>query len=307
MHYSQNPSKTFTIIITGLLAILFIISMAFDPNSQPVFSSDKLAKVGKTYVTKDDLTFSYRKLAQYISSQNPQIPENQLIAIIDKEIWPFIHNNYAIQDLMNEYHYTVPDTKFQDFLINNNAFKYNGTFSKKIFTDYLKRMNINFSFFSKDLKRQMLHDAFQKNIEVAFEFSNAEKEIIRLSAHHNRSLIYKIIDPKKINITKPISEKDIKAYFDLHQTEFIVPEKNQFQFTLIKPNYRDTSSNYQRDDLLKFYQEHSDRYMNQSKYRIKLIHINKDETQKLDQQSLDLVKAYMYATERNPFLEKIIE
>ena len=109
MHYSQNPSKTFTIIITGLLAILFIVSMAFDPNSQPVFSSDKLAKVGKTYVTKDDLTFSYRKLAQYITAENPQIPENQLVAIIDKEIWPFIHNNYGIQDLMNEYHYTVPD------------------------------------------------------------------------------------------------------------------------------------------------------------------------------------------------------
>ena len=33
---------------------------------------------------------------------------------------------------------------------------------------------------------------------------NAEKELIRLATHHNRSLIYKIIDPKKIKITKTL-------------------------------------------------------------------------------------------------------
>ncbi len=304
MNKTLNSKQYVPILVTGFLAVMFIASMVLDLNSQTFLVKGKVATVGRVPITKDHLTYSYRKLAQIVMTQNPQITPESFNTILEKDLWSFIQSRYAMTSLMKQFHYRVPKEEVKNILKRTESFlDEDGVIQESKIKHYLSKMKYAFKDFYEDIEQQILYDQLYQTLADSTQWTQAENEQFLKIASNQKSVIYRTF---KVNQFDPISQpthQAIQTFYSENKTQFVIPELYQFVYTKIKPkiNYKQTVS---QKALREFYNQHLDQYQVPPKVKLRKLHVYPSKSQ-MNQHDLTAI-ASTNQDIKNHLLEQIV-
>lgn len=212
--------------------------------------SGAVAKVGDVSISSRELQATYSRLFnQYSQMLKGQFDQEQAQKMgLDKQALRQLVNEALLINLANSYNLVVDDSEVAASLQQQDPFFENGIFSKSLYIDVLKQNRLTPTEYESDLRKMLL---IQKVLAL-FPIKTAplEKEAFETALGIADKIEYKILTPD--SVTVDTSESKLKAYWEMHQNDYLTPRAYKVAYFL-QPTARATYS----DEALKtYYDEH---------------------------------------------------
>ncbi|MDO8437806.1 MAG: SurA N-terminal domain-containing protein [Nitrosomonadaceae bacterium] len=153
---------------------------------------------------------------------------------------------------------TVLDPQLVEVIQDIAAFQQDGAFSNQRYEELLREQGMTPLMFETRVRQEMLQqqliDAYTRN---SFVPDTVAERVMRLSEEQREvSLIQ--IQPEQFLAQMRPDDAAIKSYYDLHQTEFQVPEQVRVEYLVLSLDDLAKQMQVNVDETRKYFEEHKD-------------------------------------------------
>ena len=153
---------------------------------------------------------------------------------------------------------TVLDPQLVDLIQGIGAFQQDGAFSKKSYEELLRDQGMTPLVFEERVRQEMLQqqliDAYTRN---GFVPDTVAERVLSLS-EEKREVSMIRIQPEQFLAQMRPNDAAIKSYYDLHQTEFQVPEQVRVEYLVLSLDELAKQIRVEADETRKYFEEHKD-------------------------------------------------
>ena len=153
---------------------------------------------------------------------------------------------------------TVLDPQLVDLIQGIGAFQQDGAFSKSRYEELLRDQGMNPLVFEERVRQEMLQqqliDAYTRN---GFVPDTVAERVLSLS-EEKREVSMIRIQPEQFLAQMRPNDAAIKSYYDLHQTEFQVPEQVRVEYLVLSLDELAKQIRVEADETRKYFEEHKD-------------------------------------------------
>jgi peptidyl-prolyl cis-trans isomerase D len=153
---------------------------------------------------------------------------------------------------------TVLDPQLVDLIQGIGAFQQDGAFSKNRYEELLRDQGMNPLVFEERVRQEMLQqqliDAYTRN---GFVPDTVAERVLSLS-EEKREVSMIRIQPEQFLAQMRPDDAAIKSYYDLHQTEFQVPEQVRVEYLVLSLDELAKQIRVDADETKKYFEEHKD-------------------------------------------------
>ena len=153
---------------------------------------------------------------------------------------------------------TVLDPQLVDLIQGIGAFQQDGAFSKSRYEELLRDQGMNPLVFEERVRQEMLQqqliDAYTRN---GFVSDTVAERVLSLS-EEKREVSMIRIQPEQFLAQMRPNDAAIKSYYDLHQTEFQVPEQVRVEYLVLSLDELAKQIRVEADETRKYFEEHKD-------------------------------------------------
>ena len=153
---------------------------------------------------------------------------------------------------------TVLDPQLVDLIQGIGAFQQDGAFSKKSYEELLRDQGMTPLVFEERVRQEMLQqqliDAYTRN---GFVPDTVAERVLSLSVEKREVSMIRIQPEQFLAQMRP-NDAAIKSYYDLHQTEFQVPEQVRVEYLVLSLDELAKQIRVEADETRKYFEEHKD-------------------------------------------------
>ena len=153
---------------------------------------------------------------------------------------------------------TVLDPQLVDLIQGIGAFQQDGAFSKNRYEELLRDQGMNPLVFEERVRQEMLQqqliDAYTRN---GFVPDTVAERVLSLS-EEKREVSMIRIQPEQFLAQMRPDDAAIKSYYDLHQTEFQVPEQVRVEYLVLSLDELAKQIRVDADETRKYFEEQKD-------------------------------------------------
>ncbi|MEI8385060.1 MAG: SurA N-terminal domain-containing protein [Nitrosomonadaceae bacterium] len=153
---------------------------------------------------------------------------------------------------------TVLDPQLVDLIQGIGAFQQDGAFSKKRYEELLRDQGMTPLVFEERVRQEMLQqqliDAYTRN---GFVPDTVAERVLRLSEEKREVSMVQIQPEQYVAQMRP-DDSAIKSYYDLHQTEFQVPEQVRVEYLVLSLDELAKQIRVDANEIRKYFEEHKD-------------------------------------------------
>ena len=153
---------------------------------------------------------------------------------------------------------TVLDPQLVDLIQGIGAFQQDGAFSKKSYEELLRDQGMTPLVFEERVRQEMLQqqliDAYTRN---GFVPDTVAERVLSLS-EEKREVSMIRIQPEQFLAQMRPDDAAIKSYYDLHQTEFQVPEQVRVEYLVLSLDELAKQIRVDADETRKYFEEQKD-------------------------------------------------
>ncbi len=230
----QKTQGWFAWVIIALIAVVFVFwGMS---GSLLGASEEVVVKVNGNKITTQDLQLTYERLAQ----------QQQLAQLLSGIEQPTINEamlrNQALQALVHE-HVLSKQAEKQGFAISREQvdsllvmmpqFQINGEFSPQQYEQVIRQLHFTPSSFRDAVKDEMLITQAESSLTdsiflLPYQINNAVALV-----NQSRDIQYVIFNGKDFKKNVKVTDENIKAYYNSHQSEFMTEEKIDIAYVML--------------------------------------------------------------------------
>jgi len=195
----------------------------------------------------------------YSRLQN-QLGENAETKMVKQDIRRLLIQRIALIQSISKLGFQVNDEQVAQTILQIPAFQVEGRFSKDRFQEVLRQNSLSEANIRSELKEEILLRQLEQGIaQSSFSLKNELKGLIGL-LEQKRDIGYVIVPSKKYQAEIKLDPKDVQAYYEEHQSDFILPE--QVSLSYVELSVEDLAKAIQLDEitLKKHYEEHISAY-----------------------------------------------
>ncbi len=153
---------------------------------------------------------------------------------------------------------TVLDPQLVEVIQGIGAFQQDGAFSNKRYEELLREQGMTPLVFEARVRQEMLQqqliDAYTRN---GFVPDTVAERVMRLSEEQREVSLVRIQPEQFLAQMRP-DDAAIKSYYDLHQTEFQVPEQVRVEYLVLSLDELAKQIQVNADETRKYFEEHKD-------------------------------------------------
>lgn len=170
--------------------------------------------------TKSAMSAAYRQDGDF---------QNQLR---NQALTNLINNKILLQSLKKMGFY-IGQAQLQQFLLHVPAFQVNGQFSEARFEQFLSAMSYSPEQFIAKLNNELIINQFTAGIVSSnFALPNEVNNAIQF-LRQTRDIGYIVLDPETVGSVTPITENEMRAYYNSHHQQFTTPAKVSLEYVLL--------------------------------------------------------------------------
>ena len=251
----KNLSKTFVWI---LMALLFVGLAGFGAIN--VSGTNRtLATVGTAEVTVDEYARALQQEQRAIQAQAGQaIPLSQLIAMgVDRGVLSGLVAAAALDNEMNTLGLSVGDDTLLTEITKINAFKgSDGSFSRDSYKYALQNAGLSEAEFEADMRAETTRTLVQGAILSGTKMPAVMGKTLTDYIGARRSFSYvRLSESDLVLTTVEPTEDELKAYYDAHPEDFVLPETKVLTYVTLRPDALVDEVEVDEDALRQLYAE----------------------------------------------------
>ncbi len=251
----KNLSKTFVWI---LMALLFVGLAGFGAIN--VSGTNRtLATVGTAEVTVDEYARALQQEQRAIQAQAGQaIPLSQLIAMgVDRGVLSGLVAAAALDNEMNTLGLSVGDDTLLTEITKINAFKgSDGSFSRDSYKYALQNAGLSEAEFEADMRAETTRTLVQGAILSGTKMPRVMGKTLTDYIGARRSFSYvRLSENDLVLTTVEPTEDELKAYYDAHPEDFVLPETKVLTYVTLRPDALVDEVEVDEDALRQLYAE----------------------------------------------------
>ncbi len=247
-------------------AIVILISIPFalwgiqeylGVGSEPV-----VASVNGKEITEQNLDRRYQQFRQDLRNQlgaayRPELFDDKRLR---KELLNRMVREELIQQASRDMGLRAGDPLVSQTILGIDAFKRNGRFDQQVFERSVRMQGFTAAGFEERVRQALLSEQLSQAVQGSVFVTEQElKESVRLF-HQTRAVDYFIIPAADFMSDEAISDDEVQAYYEQHQTDFRTPEQVKLEYILLNVESVGQAAQIDDDALMEFYDNNLEKF-----------------------------------------------
>ena len=261
-----------TKLIIGTICFIFIV-WGFEKMITPGGAQgEAVATLDGTKITQHEFNNAYQNKQFQAIQQNKKVDEKTLhTEVLNQLIKQKVLLNYTKNNLLQ-----VSDSELGLLITSMPAFQNKGSFDRKRFNSIIKSMGITPMQFKESFKEDMLVTQLKNAIVNSGFITDRELSHITTLKNQKRDISWSIIDISDIEKKQPVTDSEIKEYYNSNAEKFMLPEKVKVDYISLNKNELLKNINISNEKMLDAYDEYVDKETANIKPKISIIVLNID-------------------------------
>src|ERR1700733_14077202 len=264
---SLQSQRWLAIVVLGALAVVFAAWGAYGIVNINVAVGDYAAKVGSQKLSLQEVREDWmRQQSQWQQRFGGEIPA-QMKAGVQNQLLESLIKNLAMTEHAHELGYRVSNAEIQEAIRSEPAFQIDGQYSPQAARMRLAQAGISPSGFEDQVRSSLERQQVEGPLQSSDFLTARESEALRALSDEERAVRYALLTPDKFKGGAPIDEKEIAAYYQSHQSQFMTPEWAKLEYGELRLDQLASQMTVSDSDVKEYYEKNKDRYVTPEKRR----------------------------------------
>jgi peptidyl-prolyl cis-trans isomerase D len=168
-------------------------------------------------------------------------------------------------------HFIVSPELIQETLMSLNMFQEKGQFSPQLYQQKINYLGYTSEQFQQSLQDELLIDQIRYGLtQSAFVLPN-ELQTAIATLYQTRTVGYMLIPSKQFNHAVTVAQAEIQQYYTSHQKEFMDPERVKIEYIRINPQDLLDKTPISDEQVKAYYQTHLAEYSTLPQWQIQFV------------------------------------
>jgi peptidyl-prolyl cis-trans isomerase D len=264
---SLQSQRWLAIVILGALAVVFAAWGAYGIVNINVAVGDYAAKVGNQKLSLQEVREDWmRQQSLWQQRVGGEIPP-QMKTSVQNQLLESLIKNLAMTEHAHELGYRVSNAEIQEAIRSEPAFQIDGQYSPQAARMRLAQAGISLSGFEDQVRSSLERQQIEGPLQSSDFLTARESEALRALTDEEREVRYAVLTPDKFKGSAPIDEKEIAAYYQIHQSQFMTPEWVKLEYGELRLDQLTSQATVSDGDVKEYYGKNKDRYVVPEKRR----------------------------------------
>ena len=267
----EGAGKWLVFIIIGILILaltLWGISSYFLSSGGV---SRSVATVNGVKISQDTLNSRYNRLRQ---SQPNLFSSADANASIKRTLLDQLVNQALLAQVATQQGFVIGDNELNAFLTQIPAFQVDGQFSKMQFLATVNRLMYTPEEFMTEMRNNLLINQARNGIASSSFALPYEGQRFSQLMNETRDIAYIIIPSTHFLGTLKLTDKKINDYYQMHRSNYTIPEKVSISYVEISPKSIENSIKPSQADLKNYYELNISDYTTPARWHVAHILLN---------------------------------
>lgn len=248
-------------IILGLITIPFAL-WGVDSYIRGGDKADIVAEVDGQKITRQEFV---RTLKEQQERMRGAMGERFDPAVLDRpEVRQSVLDGLVQQRLLameaNRVGFNLPDTLLASIIADIPEFQQDGKFSQARYESMIRSQDMTPAIFEQRLRQNLVIQQLFEGLSHGVAVPRASEEMVARLVEQQREISQAMLTPEQYMIQLKVDPADVKAYYDKHREEFLVPEQARLDYVVLSVEELQQQMVVSDEELKKYYDEHSAQY-----------------------------------------------
>ncbi|BAN35582.1 PpiC-type peptidyl-prolyl cis-trans isomerase [Sulfuricella denitrificans skB26] len=248
-------------VIIGLITIPFAL-WGVDSYIRGGDKADNLAKVDGHEITRQEFG---QALKEQQERMRGAMGERFDPAILDRpEVRQSVLDGLVQQRLLateaNRVGFNLPDTLLASIIAEIPEFQQEGKFSQAQYESMIRAQGMTPTVFENRLRQNLVIQQLLEGLSHGVAAPHTAEDMIARLAEQQREISQAMLTPEQYMIQLKVNPADVKAYYEKHRDEFLVPEQARLDYVVLSVDELQQQMVISDEELKKYYDEHSAQY-----------------------------------------------
>jgi len=248
-------------IIIGLITIPFAL-WGVDSYIRGGDKADIVAEVNGQEITRQEFS---RTLKEQQERMRGAMGERFDPAVLDRpEVRQSVLDGLVQQRLLameaNRVGFNLPDTLLASIIADIPEFQQDGKFSQARYESMIRAQDMTPAVFENRLRQNLVIQQLFEGLSHGVAVPRASEEMVARLAEQQREISQAMLTPEQYMIQLKVDPADVKAYYDKHREEFLVPEQARLDYVVLSVEELQQQMVVSDEEAKKYYDEHSAQY-----------------------------------------------
>jgi peptidyl-prolyl cis-trans isomerase D len=250
----------FAAILLGFISLTFAmwgVSNYFNHGSGDV----TVAKINGTAITEHELDTAFKQFQQRQQEAGLALPNTpEADKAIKQELLQSLIARRALLQRAQAAHYLVTPGEMEGMLMQLPQLQVDGQFSQQRFSLLLSNLQLTREQYFAQLHDELLMQQVQASfLSTAFALPSDLQRMMNLR-DQTRQISYAILSQQSVRENAPITEGDIKTYYEKHTQQFQIPEQVQLAYVVLSLDALTKQTHVADTELRQYYDENKDNF-----------------------------------------------
>ena len=248
-------------IILGLITIPFAL-WGVDSYIRGGDKVDIVAEVNGQNITRQEFS---RTLKEQQERMRGAMGERYDPAMLDRpEVRQSVLDGLVQQHLLvmeaNRVGINLPDTLLASIIAEIPEFQQDGKFSQARYESMIRAQDMTPAVFEHRLRQNLVIQQLFEGLSHGVAVPRISEEMVARLAEQQREISLAMLTPEQYMIQLKVDPADVKAYYDKHREEFLVPEQARLDYVVLSADELQQQMVVSDEEVKKYYDEHSAQY-----------------------------------------------
>ncbi len=248
-------------IILGLITIPFAL-WGVDSYIRGGDKVDIVAEVNGQNITRQEFS---RTLKEQQERMRGAMGERFDPAMLDRpEVRQSVLDGLVQQHLLameaNRVGINLPDTLLASIIAEIPEFQQDGKFSQSRYESMIRAQDMTPAVFEQRLRQNLVIQQLFEGLSHGVAVPRTSEEMVARLAEQQREISLAMLTPEQYMIQLKVDPADVKAYYDKHREEFLVPEQARLDYVVLSADELQQQMVVSDEEVKKYYDEHSAQY-----------------------------------------------
>lgn len=248
-------------IILGLITIPFAL-WGVDSYIRGGDKVDIVAEVDGQNITSQEFS---RTLKEQQERMRGAMGERYDPAMLDSpEVRQSVLDGLVQQRLLvteaNRVGFNLPDTLLASIIAEIPEFQQDGKFSQARYESMIRAQDMTPAIFENRLRQNLVIQQLFEGLSHGVAVPRASEEMVARLAEQQREISQAMLTPEQYMIQLKVDPADVKAYYEKHREEFLVPEQARLDYVVLSADELQQQMLVSDEEIKKYFDEHSAQY-----------------------------------------------
>ncbi len=241
-------------VLFGIIIIVFVGFYGFSGNQDTI--KEPVVTVGEKKIDMKAFQTAYKNMLQFYSNiYKDQLSDEMIERLgLKQQVLDQLINKEVLLLEAKRLNIRASKEDIRKEIVKTQAFQENGVFSQRAYEKVLSYYAISAKDFEKQQEENLVVNVLEKMVTGSVKVS--EKEIKDAFAWEGETVKIEYIkfSPGKIKKEIPVSEEEIKKYYEKNKENFTVPEKVKVKYLVFDPEIFEKKIEIAEQKISEYYQ-----------------------------------------------------